>query len=209
MAEAVDCTTRSKKEDDRQPSNTEQNAQTTQLENDSGGDKVVVNLYQSSRLKGYITLAFASFINYDAAVQSDSTAGSGFIPSTTRQRRYAMSASMISLILSVSIILIHLDRLTPFRKIWVKAFQSGSRIELLFGIFFVIWWSITVGFQTSVTGIAGDGKRQYSLYYSAWACCSSSYWVLERWGVAAGWVSFIHIYPPIDNVTGMMAHSLP
>lgn len=152
----------------------------------------IIKLHKSSRLKGYITIALASFINYDSATKSNSTKSGvgGSIPSLPDQRRYAISVAIVSFLISIILIFIHLDRVSPFRKLWYAAFKSGSKVEAIIDSFLVIWWSIAVGFHTSVDGIAGDSKGQYSLYYSSWACCLTSYWVLERWWVAAGWVSF-------------------
>lgn len=73
---------------------------------------------------------------------------------------------------------------------WIALFKTGSKFELGICIFLVVWWTLAVGFQTSVDGIAGDGKEQYSLYYSTWGCCLLSYSVLERWWVQAGWVRY-------------------
>ena len=150
-----------------------------------------IKLYKSSRLKGYITLVLASFINYQAAEDSSDVqvAKVTVVPSTPEQRRYAMAVAVVSLVLSIFCILTHLDRLTPMEKIWIIFFKNGSKYEGLMLVVWSIWWMVATGIETSVSGIAGDGKGQYSLYYSTWVCCLTSVWCLERWWVAMGWVS--------------------
>ena len=152
-----------------------------------------IKLYKSSRLKGYITLVLASFINYRAAEDSADVQGSivTVVPSTPEQRRYAMAVAVVSLVLSIFCLLTHLDRLTPLEKIWIIMFKNGSKFEGLMLVLWSIWWMVGTGIETSVSGIAGDGKGQYSLYYSTWVCCLTSVWCLERWWVAMGWVSCV------------------
>ena len=117
-----------------------------------------VRLFKSSRLKGYLTLVLASVINFDAAQKSeDVIKASGAIPATPEQRSYALSAAIVSLILTGATTLVHLDSITPLQKIWVVAFKPKSRFELLLTVFLVIWWSVATGIQTSINGIAGDG----------------------------------------------------
>ena len=117
-----------------------------------------IKLYKSSRLKGYLTLVLASVINYDAANKSgDVIMSSGAIPSTDEQRSYALAVAIVSLILTGITTLVHLDTITPLEKVWVAAFKSKSRFELVLAVFLVIWWSVATGIHTSITGIAGDG----------------------------------------------------
>jgi hypothetical protein len=129
-----------------------------------------IKLYKSTRIKGYITLIVASVINFDSAQKSVDVKATNAVASTAEQRRYAISVALVTLIMSSAILLMHLDRITMFKKVWTKAFQPKSKIELGLALFFVIWWSAAVGVMTSVQGIAGDGKGQYSLYYSSWGC---------------------------------------
>jgi hypothetical protein len=153
--------------------------------NDAGEDEVVdpdgdgeqdepeepeIKLYKSTRIKGYITLIVASVINFDSAQKSVDVKATNAVSSTVEQRRYAISVALVTLILSTAILLMHLDRITMFKKAWTKAFQPKSKIELGLALFQVVWWSVAVGVETSVQGIAGDGKGQYSLYYSSWGC---------------------------------------
>ncbi|KAL7561189.1 hypothetical protein ACA910_004116 [Epithemia clementina (nom. ined.)] len=167
--------------------------------NDNSGGEEQIKLFRSSRLKGYLTLVLASIINYDAASKSENVIkASGAIPSTDEQQNYALSVAIVSLILTGWATLVHLDTITPLEKAWIAFFKPKSRFELVLAVVLVIWWSVATGIQTSVNGIAGDGKEQYSLYFSCWACCFASYWVLERWWVAAGLASlkaFITSWP--------------
>jgi hypothetical protein len=156
-----------------------------------------VKLYKSTRLKGHITLSLASFINYTAAQKSADVSATG-VASTLGQRRYAISVAVVSLLISVACLIVHLDRITRMEKVWVAAFRPKSKVEGLVIGFLTLWWSIGTGFTTSVAGIAGDGKGQYSLYYSSWLCTITCYWMLERWFVAADWPSlksFIASWP--------------
>lgn len=117
-----------------------------------------IELFKSTRLKGYITLAFASIINYTNAENSvDVIKALGVIPSTDGQRIYAMSVALVSLILTGGATLVHLDTITPLKKVWVAAFKPKSRFELVLDVFLVIWWSVATGIQTTINGIAGDG----------------------------------------------------
>lgn len=144
-------------------------------------------LYKSSRLKGYITLILASVINYSAARNSDK--GTADEP-TDAQKAYAESVALVSTLTSIGIFCAHLDRFTPLSSVWETAFGDGSVCELMIILFLVLWWTVATAVETSVRGIAGDGRGQYNLYYSTWGCCWTCYWTLERWLVAYGWASF-------------------
>ena len=95
----------------------------------------------------------------------------------------------------------HLDQFSCVRHWWQQtAFGPGSRFECALALFLFFWWIAIAGWQTSVQGLAGDGRQQYSLYYSAWVCVYASFFqVLEPWWVAAGWKSslsaFIQSWP--------------
>jgi hypothetical protein len=208
-----------------------------------------IKLYKSTRLKGYMTLFLASFINYDSAQKSSNVDVNllHVVPSNDDQRKYAVAVAVVSLIASGFCLVAHLDRITPLERLWIFLFQpttapqppaeatvdpptaaipptnqthdpnapatnsttdgkandattttatttttstppSVSTLEGTLALFLTIWWSIATGVATAVSGMAGDGKGQYSLYYSYWACTCTSYWILERCGVAAGWV---------------------
>jgi hypothetical protein len=206
-----------------------------------------IKLYKSTRLKGYMTLFLASFINYDSAQKSSNVDVNllHVVPSNDDQRKYAVAVAVVSLIASGFCLVAHLDRITPLERLWIFLFQPQqppptvdppptatvdpstaaptnqthdpntptttttdgktndttatttstalgvSTLEGTLALFLTIWWSIATGVATAVSGMAGDGKGQYSLYYSYWACTCTSYWILERCGVAAGWVRIV------------------
>ena len=165
-----------------------------------------IKLIKSTRLKGYMTLTLAAFINLDAARTSSNidTNAITIVPSTDAQRLYAQITAIISLIGTTICCLIHFDRITPLQnKVWIPILFHTNGTSIYEGgmiIFYTLWWGIATGIATSVNGIAGDGKGQYSLYYSTWACCLTSFWLLERWFVASGWVRMLHtIIPHFPN----------
>ena len=90
----------------------------------------------------------------------------------------------------LAISFVNCARFHEIQKYWIKAFGAKSHIELVYILFLVLWWTIATWIQTGVRGIAGDGKGQYNLYFSTWACCWTSIWTLERWVVADGLSSF-------------------
>ena len=49
---------------------------------------------------------------------------------------------MVPIILSFSAVLVHLDRWTSLRKVWMNAFRPGSCFELCFILFLLVWWFI-------------------------------------------------------------------
>lgn len=148
-------------------------------------------LYQSGRLKGYITLTLASVIYYDAATSSNSEISSSVMAGSIEQVGYARIVGFISIIISGLSSLIHLDQCSPLKdKIWYTLFGPKSIVELCLVMFLVLWWGVATGVQTSVRGIAGDGKQQHNLYFSTWCCCYISIWMLERWAVTYGFSSF-------------------
>ena len=168
---------------------------------DAGGenDEPPIKLYKSPRLKGYITIALASVINFNAAILSTDPIASNSVPASPTQQRYAKAVSLGSAIVTGFLTLVHLDRYSPLQPIWKKAFGRNSRIELSINFFLFLWWFVATIVQTSVRGIAGDGKEQYNLYYSTWVCCWTAMWTLERKLMEdRGWVSlrtFIKSWP--------------
>lgn len=164
----------------------------TTANNDVNSEEPDPELYRSTRLKGYITLILASVINFLAARSSgeENLSSTTVVSSTNAQRAYAEATSMCSLLICFFAFCAHLDRWSPLTKIWLKIFDDKSFFELIIIVFLVIWWTVATGIQTTVRGIAGDGKGQYNLYYSTWGCCYTAYWTLERWLVAYGWASF-------------------
>jgi nucleotide-binding universal stress UspA family protein len=187
-AAATAISTKSDKNNTREEAKDEESGESAE-ENDSSEDTPAIKLYKSTRLKGYITLLLASAINYSSATQSDSAILNSAVPATQGQKNYASAVSMTTLVITIVIVLLHLDP-SPLQKLWITAFKPKSKIELGFILFFVIWWVTATWIETSVGGIAGTGKGQYNLYFSTWACCWTSIWTLERWIVASGMASF-------------------
>mmetsp|Transcript_35732 Transcript_35732/g.106631 ORF Transcript_35732/g.106631 Transcript_35732/m.106631 type:complete len:155 (-) Transcript_35732:1031-1495(-) len=82
-----------------------------------------VALSKSTRLKGYMTFAVASAINYYAAAESDLKGSSDVdkslvFPATKSQKMYAQAAAMVTIIISVFCVVVHFDRFTCLRKAW-------------------------------------------------------------------------------------------
>lgn len=63
-------------------------------------------------------------------------------------------------------------------------------MELCILIFLVILWLVTIWFNTTIEGIAGEGNEQYNLYFTSWLCLWTTFWTLERWFVSSGMSSF-------------------
>jgi hypothetical protein len=181
------------KEEDTVRDNNDKNEQ--QMNDNEANEESVGPLYKSSRLRGYMTLALASFINFDAADNSAERIGIhvSVITSTPKQRGYAATVAVVSLIISAACFIVHLDRFSPLRKFWQTLFKPGSKFEGLILAFLTTWWTVAAGVNTSVRGLAGDGRGQFSLYYSTWVCCFTCYWMVERWWVAAGVCTFLFI----------------
>lgn len=101
-------------------------------DNGNSNEEEMEPLTYSSRLKGYITLVVASTVHYDSAKDSDAVSASAFltgvVPADETQRSYAMAVSMITLIISLSCVVVHFDRFTCLKSIWIKAFKPGSKI---------------------------------------------------------------------------------
>jgi hypothetical protein len=159
----------------------------------------IIKLYKSPRLKGYLTIVLASIINYNAAILSDNPISSSSVPASKTQQGYAQGVALVSAIISALLLVVHLDRYTPLQKFWSKGFGPKGVVEYYLDLFLLGWWLIATIVQTSVKGIAGDGKEQYNLYYSTWVCFMTSVWTLERKMVDyAGWPtlkSFVTSWP--------------
>lgn len=151
-------------------------------------DGVPGPLHKSSRLKGYMTLVLASFINYDAADNSSGGIGVhlSVVTSSPKQSGFAVAVSIVSLAIATACFIVHFDKISPLSKLWQTLFKPKSKFEGLIIAFLTIWWTVAAGVNTSVRGPAGDGRGQFSLYYSCWVCCFTCYWMAERWWVAAG-----------------------
>lgn len=69
-------------------------------------------------------------------------------------------------------------------------FGPNKAVELCILIFLVILWMVTIWFNTTIRGLAGEGSEQYNLYFTSWLCLWTSFWTLERWFVSSGKSSF-------------------
>ena len=149
-------------------------------------------LYKSTRFKGYLTILLASIIYYDAAQKSKNAYAAATVAATEQQQVFSIAVASISMGLSGAAVGMHLDQISPLKPLWQRAFGPASRFELLLALTLFLWWTAVTAWQTSIQGIAGDGKGQFSLYYSAWVCVYAALFaVLEPWWVAAGWQSSV------------------
>jgi hypothetical protein len=151
---------------------------------DDDDELPMMKLDKSPRLKGYISIALASVINFKSAQLSTDPKANTVVSASETQQRYAQAVSMTSAIITGFLVLCHfLDRYSPphiQQRFWKAAFGPKSKFELSVIVFLVVWWCVATIVQTSVRGIAGDGKEQYNLYYSTWVCCWTAIWTLER-----------------------------
>eukprot|EP00549_Striatella_unipunctata_P003982 CAMPEP_0118707170 /NCGR_PEP_ID=MMETSP0800-20121206/21025_1 /TAXON_ID=210618 ORGANISM="Striatella unipunctata, Strain CCMP2910" /NCGR_SAMPLE_ID=MMETSP0800 /ASSEMBLY_ACC=CAM_ASM_000638 /LENGTH=511 /DNA_ID=CAMNT_0006609907 /DNA_START=113 /DNA_END=1648 /DNA_ORIENTATION=+ len=179
-------------QDQDQQDQPEQDQQEDQDQEEENKDEPDVLLARSTRLKGYITFCFGSALAYYQALNSDNIIndGSYVVPSSRRQKRYALSVTLCTGCICAVVILLHFDRFTCLQNVWKRAFRPDSHVELFLLIFLAIWWIAATWVHTSVRGTAGDGKNQYNLYFATWVCCINSIWMIDRWLVAAGHSSF-------------------
>jgi hypothetical protein len=150
-------------------------------------------LFKSSRFKGYLTLVVTSGVNYQAAYVSDdvtSLSGVIAIEATPQQRSYSMAVALISITVTSLVVIAHIDRITPLKKYWSQLFKPKARSEALIIAFLLLWWVIALWVNTGMRGIAGDGKGQYNIFFSTWACFFVCSWTLERWLVSCDYPSF-------------------
>eukprot|EP00804_Cyclotella_cryptica_P011850 CCRYP_015359-RA/>CCRYP_015359-RA protein AED:0.06 eAED:0.06 QI:124/0.83/1/1/0.66/0.71/7/2939/507 len=171
--------------------------------NENSSEATPPPLYQSPRLKGYITMLSASIYNFISA--SDRTFSFeeetvdwclaqydlGKLGDDPRQNltglRYAKAAAMITSLVTGAVILIHFVSITGLgNKLWSRMFGKHGNFELYISSFLTILWIITTWFNTTIRGPAGNGKEQYNLYFSTWICCFTSFWILESWSTSSG-----------------------
>jgi len=127
-----------------------------------------------------------SIINYNSARQTsyDPT------PPPDAQRRYAITVSTVTLVITGAVLIMHLDRFTPlYKKVWSKFFAPKSKAELILLLFLAAWWGIATWINTTAGGIAGEGSLQLNLYFSTWVCVIDCFWTIERFRKAAGQIS--------------------
>lgn len=149
-------------------------------------------LFKSSRFKGYLTLVVTSGVNYQAAYISDNVTTFGgvtAVEATAQQRRYSMAVAWMSIIISTIVVIAHIDQISPLKKYWNRLFRPKARSEALIIAFLLFWWVVALWINTGIIGIAGDGKGQYNLYFSTWACFFVCAWTLERWLVSCSYPS--------------------
>jgi hypothetical protein len=166
--------------DNAQPQGDDEDGENASTNEDEDEEEGPIKLYKSPRFKGYLTIALASVINYNAAVLSRDTINITSVPASDKQQAYAKAVAMVSAIITGSLVLCHLDRYSPLQNVWKQSFSPESYKELFIIGFLLFWWFVATVVQTSVRGIAGDGKEQYNLYYSTWVCLWTTIWTLER-----------------------------
>lgn len=162
-------------------------------------------LLKSTRLKHYIKLAILSALAVVSSYDSDGEKkalplpqrkediipnfmdleSSVFFKADTKERIYCLVVSSVSLLYHVCIIMIHvIDGISPLQKMR-KAFSNGNHVEIVVISMSTIWWFIATCINTSLKGVAGDGKGQYNLYFVHWICLFINIHMIEIWLVAA------------------------
>mmetsp|Transcript_4321 Transcript_4321/g.7139 ORF Transcript_4321/g.7139 Transcript_4321/m.7139 type:complete len:314 (-) Transcript_4321:600-1541(-) len=193
-----------------------ENGNTPNVENEP--PEPVPELCRSSRVKGYLLLLVSASLNFEVVLRLhrkqdyfvntdikelnwcrvlDNPAGS-FLDFVVLRRlsskdkvRYAMAASCMTIIISGSAFLCSIDLFTILRKtLWPKVLGPNKKVELCILSFLVIIWLVTVWFNTTIRGVAGEGSEQYNLYFTSWLCLWITFWTLERWFVSSGKSSF-------------------
>lgn len=186
---------------------------------DDGDEPPTVPLIQSSRMKGYILLLVSASLNLSALyklhsqkeefllrdelgsinwcmVLDDISSFFDFVVMKKQTEdlvslRYGIAAACMTVIISCFVVLCYFDFCTILRrKLWSKMFGPNKWVELIILSFLVILWLVTVWFNTTIRGIAGEGNEQYNIYFTSWLCLWTTFWTLERWFVASGKSSF-------------------
>ena len=167
-------------------------------ENDAGEGKAR-KLYKSPRFTGYLTMFLSSIINYHGVIVSLYTTDVNIIASTVGQRQYGYIVAVISCVASGFCVICHLDTFSCLAKIWTNnLFAPKSKFETVLDCSLLFWWFTAVIIQTRSSGIAGDGKGQYNIYFSAWFCLFCSLSVVESKMMEHDWPSiktFIKSWP--------------
>jgi len=195
--------------------NVEENGDDTSND-DSKNNEPLKPLCAGSRTKGYILLLVSASLNFEAVwrlyrkqdyslhtdleeinwciVLDNLSSFYDFVllrrMESDNDIRYAMAAACITIIISSFAILCHFDCTSLRKTLWPKMFGPNKRVELFILIFLVIFWLVTIWFNTTIRGIAGEGNEQYNLYFTSWLCLWTTFWTLERWFVASGMSSF-------------------
>lgn len=142
---------------------------TTETADGAQGDPVeTFSLHQSTRLKGYITLLTAAIYNFISArekVLLDNATYQGIEnvctyvhnlrslfrspPGDATRLRLSMSVSMITVIITGSIVIVHFDKFTPMRKFWRAVFKGGSIGELIVLTLLTVMWASSTAYWAS------------------------------------------------------------
>jgi hypothetical protein len=157
-----------------------------------------LKLYKSPRLLGYLTMFMSSVINYHGVIVSRNTSDVHVIASTGVQRQYGYIVALISCVVSGSCVICHLDSFSFLANTWKKLFAKKSKFETILDFSLLLWWFIAVIIQTRSSGIAGDGKGQYNIYFSTWFCLFCAISVAESKCMEYDWPSvktFIKSWP--------------
>ena len=172
---------------DEEEEEEEENEEDEEERDEENEEEKPLKLYKSPRLKGYLTILLASIINYNAAKLAAKPIATTSVPASETQQRYAQTVALWSAITTGILIVAHLDTYSPLQKFYNIGLAPKSYWELGIIISLLVWWSVATIVQTSVRGIAGDGKEQYNLYYSTWLCLWTMIWTLERKLCDFGW----------------------
>mmetsp|Transcript_55308 Transcript_55308/g.61836 ORF Transcript_55308/g.61836 Transcript_55308/m.61836 type:complete len:492 (+) Transcript_55308:93-1568(+) len=134
-----------------------------------------IKLYKSPRLTGYLTMFLASIINFHGVL------GTIDLTSTNEtQRIYGFIVALVSSVASGFCVLCHLDRCSCLANTWRNnLFAPKSKFEAMLDVLLLLWWFMAVIIQTRVHGIAGDGKKQFNIYFSTWCCFFCAISILE------------------------------
>eukprot|EP00985_Skeletonema_marinoi_P010586 scaffold4958_cov145-Skeletonema_marinoi.AAC.28 len=205
--------------------NVEENGDDTSND-DSKNNEPLKPLCAGSRTKGYILLLVSASLNFEAVwrlyrkqdyslhtdleeinwciVLDNLSSFYDFVllrrMESDNDIRYAMAAACITIIISSFAILCHFDCTSLRKTLWPKMFGPNKRVELCILIFLVIFWLVTIWFNTTIRGIAGEGNEQYNLYFTSWLCLWTTFWTLERWFVASvSFADFLFVLDAMRN----------
>lgn len=162
-------------------------------------DGKVMKLYKSPRFTGYLTMFLSSIINYHGVIVSLNTTDVHVIASTGGQRRYGYIVALVACVVSGFCVICHLDRFSCIANIWEnKLFAPKSNFETILDVSLLLWSFTAVVIQTTSSGIAGDGKGQYNIYFSTWFFLFCAISVVESKMMEYDWPSiktFIKSWP--------------
>jgi len=158
-----------------------------------------IKLHKSPRFTWYLTMFLSSVINYHGVIVSQSTTDVHVLASTGVQRQYGYIVALISCVVSGFCVICHLDRFSCLANTWkTNLFAPKSKFETILDFSLLLWWFIAVVIQTRASGIAGDGKGQYNIYFSSWFCLFCAISVGESKMMEYDWLSiktFIKSWP--------------